>query len=235
MGFSIDKMLFKPGHYIPSNLLAWCDGERSGEDCPEISPRPAEVFGEVDISDHKPVQLLIPCEKPEQPRRTRRLQLEEVTEGQWGEMDATLAARLAEAEPQLSRDYESGSASHFYVRFERILLDMLEPMYRVASTGADRDLLAACIADAPFIHKSENSRKRLQSGTGKRRIRISTKSALVDGETSSEEPLGRTQEPSLRTWQGLGAGSRRGSHRRRQCNCWSTARLSLELRQNVRH
>ena len=37
-GFSIDKALFRPGHYIPSNLLAWYDGERAGEDCPEDSP-----------------------------------------------------------------------------------------------------------------------------------------------------------------------------------------------------
>ena len=45
-GHSIDKILFQPGRYVPSNLLAWFDGERIGEDQPAESANPAEVMVE---------------------------------------------------------------------------------------------------------------------------------------------------------------------------------------------
>ena len=86
-GHSIDRILFQPGHYVPSNLLAWFGGERIGEDQPAESANPAEVMVEEQISNHYPAQMFLPSEKPEKARIKYKLVLKDITEEHWLELD----------------------------------------------------------------------------------------------------------------------------------------------------
>ena len=104
-GFPKDKLLFRRGHTIPSNLPAWRDGESACEDRPVLNPNPAEVIAGELISDHSPLQLVLPCEPPGRPRKMKKLRLKDLSEA--------LRNSLEQAQPRFDQLYSSRDVYHF--------------------------------------------------------------------------------------------------------------------------
>ena len=135
-----------------------------GGNCPGASPSPAEMLNEIEISEHKPVQLMLPGEIPGNPRKKRRLQLEDCTGEEWSVINNALMQCPEEAALMLQRYSEENNASVHYVPFARIPWALLEPMYAAASSGEDRDPLPAFIAKNPFRPKTELLNKAVEGG-----------------------------------------------------------------------
>ena len=67
----------------------------------------------------------------------------------------------------LERHFETKKASRFYVMFGSILWDLFVPIYRVASSGDNRDPRSAFLVKNPFHPKTEQlkgGREELASG-----------------------------------------------------------------------
>ena len=94
--------------------------KRAGGYGPANCPYPAEASTEETASNHVPVQLFLPCERPEPPRGARKFHLKDTTEGRRGDLGDRLGGELEQAGPELGRRYAHKNVTHFCVRFERI-------------------------------------------------------------------------------------------------------------------
>ena len=100
------------------------------------------VLEEERISDHWPVQLLLPCEKPEEPEAERKYHVQSITDEQWDEMDWRLQAELERLEPRVVQHIEHRNATRLYACFERILGAPSSPFHRVSTDGTASEPMA---------------------------------------------------------------------------------------------
>ena len=110
---------------MPSDLLAGYVSQFAGEDCPVANPFPAKVLRGEAISDHTPVQLLPPSERPARRRRGCRLPFDKVTDEERGELNEDLVRRLEPAGAALNRHCNVGKISHFFAGCESIVWGLM--------------------------------------------------------------------------------------------------------------
>ena len=125
-GSTLDRVLFIPGEYIPSNFTQPIEEDGIEEERVNPGGFPAVVLPDHSISDHYPILLSIPAEIDPSIPPDRRYALDDLSDEQWMERNEELS-RLIEAErPGLRDSYSANNVHHYSQKIESLLTEVLK-------------------------------------------------------------------------------------------------------------
>ena len=199
-GGALDKVLFQTWGDAPDCFLGaeedvrdmgeWGGGE--GEECYPAITLPVRLLG-----DHHPVIARLPYRgggRPKaNPKPLRRLKLQELKEGDWGDSDWALAVRLEECRRKLDEYYDNNNPTRLLGRIYGSIMEVFRGDFVQRKTkniyGAPYDRFCEIHSDHPDFeelvraHEDGDTRKynKLRSGI----LRDGWRGFLRDQRTSS--------------------------------------------------
>ena len=132
-GGSIDKFLLIPGDFVPENLFPPepDEGGERGDIAAEMH-YPVYVWQNVTLCSHYSIFLKIPASKRYQTcKKSSNMQVESLTEEQWGEKDEEIGRKLKEQLPLNKWEESNRNPDHLYNKLEKIIKLSKRPLPQV--------------------------------------------------------------------------------------------------------